>query len=47
MHYYFEKNGFRYSLVGTVITVFSVDGCKIKHLFFDSKRKAKQALLSM
>ena len=47
MHYYFEKNGRRLSLVGTVITLFDKDGHKIKQWFYESKWEAKKVFLAV
>ena len=47
MHYYFEKNGRRLSLVGTVITLFDENGNKIKQWFYKYKWEAKKVFLAV
>ena len=47
MHYYFEKNGRRLSLVGTVITLFDEKGHKIKQWFYNSKWEARKVFLAV
>ena len=47
MHYYFEKNGRRLSLVGTVITLFDENGKKLRQWFFDYKWEAKRVFLAV
>ena len=47
MHYYFEKDGRRLSLVGTVITLFDENGRKLKQWFFDYKWEAKKVFLAV
>ena len=48
MHYYsVNSKGQRLSLVGSVITLFDDNGFKLKQWFFDDKREAMQAFMSV
>lgn len=42
-HMEFEKNGRRYSLTGSVITIFLVNGEKLRQLFFHDEKAAREA----
>ncbi|WP_156011650.1 hypothetical protein [Treponema sp. C6A8] len=46
-HLEFEKNGRRYCLTGTVITVFLDNGIKLRQLFFKDAKTARDAFLAV
>ena len=48
MHYYATNElGQRLSLVGSVITLYDVDGRKLRQWFYDSKDEAKKVFMSV
>lgn len=48
MHYYKDyKNGFRLSLVGSVITVFNSDGYAIRRFIYKNHKDAVKAFFSV
>ena len=47
MHYYKDFNGYRMSLVGSVITVFNSKGSKIRQYFYSSHENAKRVFMSL
>lgn len=48
MHYSFDfSNGVRISLVGSVITVFSPLGKKLRQYFYSSHENAKKVFMSL
>lgn len=46
-HLEFEKNGRRYCLTGSVITIFQVNGEKLRQLFFEDAETARKAFLAV
>ena len=47
LYYATNSLGQRLSLVGSVITLYDVDGRKLRQWFYDSKAKAKKVFLSV
>ena len=47
MHYYADFNGYRLSLVGSVITIFNDDGRKVRQYFYSSHEIAKRVFMSL
>ena len=41
MHYSIDLQGYRLSLVGSVITLYDDKGAKLRQWFYDSKEEAK------
>ncbi len=47
MNLTFRRNGYTYSVIGTVITIFNSDGVKLRHLFFHSHSEARNFFLAI
>ncbi len=47
MHYYLDFNGYRLSLVGSVITIFNCEGKKVRQYFYSSHNIAKRVFMSL
>ena len=47
MHYYTDFNGYRLSLVGSVITIFDSSGHKVRQYFYNSHKDAKKVFMSL
>lgn len=46
-HLEFNENGFRFSLTGTVLTVYDMDGFKVRQYFYDTKEEARALFLAI
>jgi hypothetical protein len=46
-HLEFEKNGRRYCLTGSVITIFLDNGVKLRQLFFHDEKTAREAFMKV
>ena len=47
MHYYLDFDGYRLSLVGSVITIFNCEGKKVRQYFYSSHNIAKRVFMSL
>ena len=47
MHYYLDFKGYRLSLVGSVITIYNLSGCKIRQFFYSNHENAKRVFMSL
>lgn len=47
MHYSFDFQGYRLSLVGSVVTIFDSSGRKLRQFFYSSHEIAKKVFMSL
>lgn len=47
MHYSIDFQGYRLSLVGSVITIFDSSGRKVRQYFYSSHENAKRVFMSL
>ena len=47
MHYYLDFQGYRLSLVGSVITIFDSSGRKVRQYFYSNHKAAKSVFMSL
>ena len=47
MHYSIDFQGYRLSLVGSVITIYNTKGCKLRQFFYSSHENAKRVFMSL
>lgn len=47
MHYYLDFQGYRLSLVGSVITIFDSLGQKVRQYFYSDHKTAKQVFMDL
>ena len=46
-HLEFDRNGKKYALTGSVITVYRFDGLKLKQWFYEDHEQAKRVFLQI